>query len=386
MAGQLMDRILNDPYIRDQNGHFRRCGRRTSRGVDDVARIRRFIRLLVRQDSADQKRIGLARSGRRYRASGAIFRNGTTYEDVFALCQQIDYWMHGLSDNALTTPFLELLERRAGTIVDGQRRSARMVALGQLAIATSRFIQVVVADALRSTNVVGFDLLLELIAAPDIEQVNIVTLNHDTLVEQLLARAGIPVVDGFGDPDGDVRWYDDARYDDANARIRLIKLHGSIDWYTFVRGPRRVPAILLRGTAAEAADAAGQALEAASPYPSFLSGGEKEAFYQHGIYADLHLRFHQLLRECHLMIMSGYGWGDTGITNQIDWWLEQRPTNRLVLLHRRPEEIRDRSPLVMMSYDDLVQRGQLVLVERWLCDTSLPSLRPVLRPPIEATS
>src|SRR5687768_1283120 len=91
MAPQLMDRILHDPYVRDEGGQFRRRepGRGKSMKGDEVNRIRRFIRLLVREDRADRKRIGLAQFGRRYRATGAAFRTMTTYEDIFALCQQI---------------------------------------------------------------------------------------------------------------------------------------------------------------------------------------------------------------------------------------------------------------------------------------------------------
>ena len=217
MADNLMQRILHGAYHRDESGRFRlgRAARGRKSGDDHVVRIRGLIRLLAKLDKTDRRRIGLARLGGYYLRSGAIYRTATTYEDVFALCQYINDWMHGLSDNALATPLVELIERDGGRIVDGKGRRARIVAIGQLAYSAILFIQTVVADALRGTEPVGLDLLLELVAAPDITQVNIVTLNHDTLVEQLLARAGIPVVDGFGDPDGDVRWYDDAQYDAA---------------------------------------------------------------------------------------------------------------------------------------------------------------------------
>lgn len=375
-----MRRILSGPCHRDERGHFHfgRAPRGSKRGVDEVVRIRRLIRLLINHDTADRKRIGLARSGRRYVAFGSIYRKVTTYEEIFALCQQIDYWMHGLSDNALTTPLLYLLEQNAGTIVDGRGRRARIVALGQLATSATAFIQAVVADALRGTPIRGFDLLRELISAPDVAQVNIVTLNHDTLVEQVLARTGVSVVDGFGDPDGDVRWYDDTCYSEPRARVRLIKLHGSIDWHRFRRGARISPAIVAHGDPTKAVDGAGTHLEPVSPTPSFLTGGEKEAWYQQGVYADLHFRFHELLRRCDRMVMSGYGWGDTGITNQIDRWLEQRPSNRLILLEERPEQIVDRSPIIEGAYDDLIRRGQLVPVRSWMCNTNLAVIRPAL--------
>jgi len=380
MADEVMKRILEDAYHREENGRFRPgpAAREGSYGVDELARIRGLIGLLLRYDEADRNGMALTRDGNRYVAHGATHRTATTYEDVFALCKQIDDWMRGQSDNALTTPLLERLERSAGTIVSETDRLARIWAIGQLARPTKSFIEAVVAAALRATEPRGLDLLLELIAAPEFSQVNIATLNHDTLVEQLLAGAGIRVVDGFGDADGDVRWYDDASYDVAEARVKLIKLHGSIDWYTFSRDGRESPAILLRGDASTAVSGSGSTLKLFFSAPSFLTGGEKEAWYQHGIYADLHFRFHEALRRCDRMVTSGYGWGDTGITNQILHWLDQRPRNRLFLLHPRPEEIRERSPFVDMSYDNLIERKQLIPIRSWLCNTSLGAIRAAL--------
>jgi hypothetical protein len=51
--------------------------------------------------------------------------------------------------------------------------------------------------------------LRELAESAEIAQLNIVTLNHDTLVEQFLSASGIAFADGFGTRDGDVRWSDD---------------------------------------------------------------------------------------------------------------------------------------------------------------------------------
>jgi hypothetical protein len=380
MARGLMDRILKDPYHLDEKGRFRpgAAAGGEEGGAGHIARIRQLIRLLAGLDEVDRIRIGLARVAGCYVNSGAIYRTATTYEDVFALCQQIDDWFHGLSDSASATQLVELVEREAGTIVEDGDSRGRIIAIGQLVRPAMLFIQAVVADALSGAEPAGLGLLLELVAEPDIAQINIVTLNHDTLVEQLLARAGIPVVDGFGAPDGDIRWYDDAQYDDADARVKLIKLHGSINWYTFDRDRRESPAILIRGEADTASDGAGKAVPRWFLTPAFLTGGEKEAWYQHGIFADLHFRFHGVLRQCDRMIVSGYGWGDTGITNQLDRWFDQRPGNRLILLHERPEEIVERSPIVHGSYADLVQRRKLIPIRSWLCNASLAAIRPVL--------
>jgi len=334
--------------------------------VEDIGSIRRLLFLLGSYDIHDRKNMGSRGPARNYVSSGSIFRTWTTYEDLFALCQEIKLWSTGQSDNALTTSFLDVIEQKAGSILSEKDHRARIIGLGHLASAAAEYIQHVVVQALTVDNPVGLDLISEVLHDSTIEEVNIVTLNHDTLVEQLLAREGIQFVDGFGEQDGDVRWYDDALYE-KDVRVRLIKLHGSIDWYTFLRHGRLWPAILRRNISAEAMDSTGKLLTSTSRVPDFLCGGNKDAWYQHGMFADIHYRFHQLLRRCNRIVMSGFGWGDIGITNQIDRWFDQRPDNRLLLLHESPEEVVvSRSKILAMSYDGLTRRRQLVHVPQWL--------------------
>jgi hypothetical protein len=94
-AAKLMDIILNAPYHHQGDGLFS-TGLHPDRELrvsDLTRRIRRLLRLLISHDTRDIKR------------SGAAFRDTTTYEDIFFLCQQIRDWNIGLSDNSLTTPF-----------------------------------------------------------------------------------------------------------------------------------------------------------------------------------------------------------------------------------------------------------------------------------------
>lgn len=206
---------------------------------------------------------------------------------------------------------------------------------------------------------------------------NIVTLNHDTLAEQFLAANGVGFVDGFGERDGDVRWSDDRVYDAPSARVRLFKLHGSVNWYSFGDSASRT-AILLGANLAAAKDGKGHQLEPMFRRPSFLSGINKATAYQRGIYADIHFRFYDLLRSCDHMVMSGYGWGDTVINFQLDTWLDRRRRNTIILLHEKPEQIVERSLIMASAYDGRVRSRQLICIKRWLCDISLRELEPHL--------
>ena len=160
--------------------------------TDETRTIRALLKLISDYDTADICRVGLYRQGDGFRASGAINRGDrSTYEDLFFLCQQINLWCIGLSDNSQTTPFMEALAREAGNLLEGTSFDARMNELSKLGRPACSYIEAVAAETLQREYVAGLDLLLELAADPGIDQMNIVTLNHDTLVEQFLSAAGV---------------------------------------------------------------------------------------------------------------------------------------------------------------------------------------------------
>jgi len=236
----------------------------------------------------------------------------------------------------------------------------------------------VVVGALQSHSVVGLELILELATSPTIEQLNIVTLNHDTLAEQYLRQEGVDVVDGFGPRDGDVRWYDDRVYDSDPGKVRLFKLHGSVNWRVFIGRTR--PAIFLGSDIGHIMDGEQRQLKLSLRSPSFLSGVNKAIAYQRGIYADAHFRFHEVLRQCTLVVMSGYGWGDTAINWRFDTWLDQDRRNTIILLHPRPEEIAQRSVIVGSAYGYWTRSRHLLPVPKWLCETSMRDIEGLFRP------
>lgn len=346
----------------------------------DTVRIRKLLEVIREYDTADIATVGMS-AQRNYLSSGAIYRGKeSTYEDLFFLCQQIALWNIGLSDNSLTTPFMEGIEKRAGGLLARSNCAGRLCDLASLGRHMTAYIESVATETLRKTYVDGFDLISELALSPDIEELNIVTLNHDTLVEQFLAANGIAFSDGFGTRDGDVRWSDDRVYANG-AHVRLFKLHGSIDWYTFLYDGRVRTAIFDGADVAHARDAGGKSLVAQTGKPSFLSGISKSDAYQRGVYTDIHFHFYALLRECNCVVMSGYGWGDTAINFRFDSWLDHSRANRIVLLHKNPDNFDNPNDLITSSlvfevgYPAWTQVGQLRCVERYLCDVQLADIR-----------
>jgi hypothetical protein len=345
-------------------------------GEDGITtRVRALLKLVNAYDAADIRRVGLAPTRDGFRSSGAIYRgNEPTYEDLFFLFEQITLWSVGLSDNSLTTPFMETIVREAGPLLEGKSLDARMCELSRAGRLGTALIESVVAEVLRLPYLRGLDLVVALARSPRVSQLNIVTLNHDTLVEQLLTANGVQVVDGFGGRDGNVRWSDDSVYDGRGKRVRLFKLHGSVDWYALQRDGGLHTAICEPG-GIDLANAAGVRMVSEFRKPSFLSGLNKSVSYHRGIYADIHFRFAEALRECRHIIMSGYGWGDTAINFQLESWLDRSRKHCLTILHREPAELTGRSMIFASGFNAWRRSGQLVCIERWLEDVSLSDLK-----------
>lgn len=347
---------------------------------DETIRVRGLLSLLREYDTADIQRVGLYPAGEVFRASGAINRGkASTYEDLFFLCQQIYLWCIGLSDNSQTTAFMECIVRKAGELLNGGTFEGRMNDLSKLGRPACTYIELVAAETLRGNYVAGLDLLHELAADSTIEELNIVTLNHDTLVEQFLSANGVEYVDGFGERDGDVRWCDERLYDDPGSRIRILKLHGSVNWFRFKHHGRWETAVLVGDDPSCVRDGLGNELTAERLSPSFLSGLNKSVSYHRGIYADVHFRFLELLRRCDRMIMSGYGWGDTAINFQVETWLDSLRGNKLILLHEEPQQLIDKSVIMAASYEGWLRSGRLVVLKRWFADTSQSHLSDLAR-------
>ncbi len=366
MAGPLTERIFRDPFHQDEAGNFisGRSLDTTALRTDRTSLVRNLLRRIRSYDERGSK--------------NSVYRGAATYEDLFTLCEAIKLWHLGLSDNSISTSFVEALERAARPILKGRSIETRLRDLGALASEASRFIEAVVVGALQSDSVAGLELILELARSSTIEQLNIVTLNHDTLVESYLRREGVDVVDGFGPVDGDVRWYDDRVYETDPAKVRLFKLHGSVNWREFIGKTR--PAIFLGPDIGHIVDGEQRQLELKLRSPSFLTGVNKAVAYQRGIYADAHFRFHEALRRCRSVVMSGYGWGDTAINWRFDTWLDQERCNSIILLHPNPKEIADRSVIVGSAYDYWIRSRHLLSVPKYLCDVSMRDLEGLLPP------
>jgi len=313
-------------------------------------------------------------------------RPEANYEDLYYLAQQIEDEELGEIHNPAILPFVAEIKNKTVALCGREQYGIKDLTFRELGWKACTFIECALMHLLGTTKKPeGMDLIRELALSPEVDVLDIFTLNHDTLVEKFLSLNSIQYADGFGLPDGDVRFLNPSTYD-KNIKVRLFKLHGSINWFWFRRHEDNIfideYGIPINNDIWHCKNAKGEDLDNLLGGPRLLIGTyNKIPNYGYGIFSEVHLRFQSILAERDLMVMSGYGWNDRGISLRLREWLNSSMDKRLYLLHQNPEsEIRDKSKSGMWHwYEPWVKEGRLVPIKQWLCDIKLSELIRIIK-------
>jgi hypothetical protein len=312
----------------------------------------------------------------RYNASRG--RGEANYEDLFFLARQLADDGMGNMRNPAIHGFIQQIEAELNQLAN--QSGLRLVApLHEIADQACTFIQCVVKINLSKTSSpVGLQLISDLFRSAQVTLLDIVTLNHDLLVETELLHNGIPFADGFGDPDGDVRYFNPSTYYPAQ-KVRLFKLHGSIDWFRFRPHGGDVFSdrygIQVSGNTFQCQNASGELLGNLDITPHFLTGAfNKIVAYGYGPFAEMHWWFHKLLHDHNRIAMSGYGWNDKGINIRLIEWLHSSGQRRLCVMHENPKALKQSDSPLWHRFDELVNQGRIVPIPKWMQNTNLGEL------------
>lgn len=274
-----------------------------------------------------------------------------TYEDLFSMCEQLAKW----ELNIIQDPALRLFRNQIyveskkhwSFYQPAEKSYFQEKPLAAIAKKAQRAIHVVIHNALidKTEPRRQLNLLAETIHSLGSQNVDILTLNHDCLVEALFDREGILWTDGFDtefSKDGDLVNFD-AQAFRVKSRIRIIKLHGGCDWvyagtnkdtFRWVKNPTDTDVDMCQ-------DGRGEKFSDHPEEASTLTGTTTKAVaYTEGIHSELYLEARRLLSEYEHIICSGYGWNDYAFNTMLrewarfhNWHEDQRRFPRLLLLH-----------------------------------------------------
>jgi hypothetical protein len=253
------------------------------------------------------------------------------YEDIAYLAGQIADDIGYEYENPAIHPFvLKVLTDLQGFIPsiasrDGLRKLAK-----ETVLYIRRTIIREIESQQKANDVCHLQFFVDACTDDAVQQVDLFTLNHDTLLEDCLRKTlnhdSFSLVDGLRDnDDGTWRW-DPSIYEEAKRngkRINIFKLHGSIDWKTCVlrsQGDER-----FIGTSTNGAYEIGE--------PIILMGTfDKMLRYHAQPFLELHYRFMHTLKDRNSLIVCGYSFGDKGVNTRIVEWMKSSVSNRLLII------------------------------------------------------
>jgi hypothetical protein len=294
----------------------------------------------------------------------------TNYEDIYYVADQVRGSESGLLDNPAVGRFVEQLRPQLALLLAGNKEGRSEWSLCGLAEETCNYIRDLVWRLIVTIDSQAIDLdYLEFLAdaCADGDPVNIFTLNHDTLTEQLLVRCGIAACDGFGDRIDDVRTWEDGKLEnDIGSPVRLVKLHGSVSWFEFLQGNRWITRIPEDWDVWHLKGPSGQYQIPNGGRPKFLAGtGNKPLEYQAGLFVELHQAFRLSLERGRRLVVIGYGFADAGINLRLSEWLRAHSDARMVVVHPKPADLKhDSSWKLKAFWDDLEKLGQIRFIPK----------------------
>jgi len=148
-------------------------------------------------------------------------------------------------------------------------------------------------------------------------RLTVATLNYDVTIETLAKQRGVSVDTGVA------HWSATGEWDWHPTDLRLLKLHGSIDWsktHKQARGALAHPEIEI-------------SLDfAADNDPPFVVFGERGKVTAEGPFLELLMRFAADLDEANRLVVVGYSMRDDHINEYIRRWLNKDDSRRLVVI------------------------------------------------------
>lgn len=363
-VGAITDLVLKTPWWAHTDGRFYLRPRDQEQvSIGDALRAQEFLRVVhgyIAPRLASRE------------------RRDPNYEDIYAAVHQILQDDTGEAPDPLIADAVAAIKLATSTLHVGQNGHIARNPFASLADRAVDLIQGAVLQGLgRITEPKGMDVIAEVINA--VGDVDIFSLNHDILIESRASASRIKLVDGFGDPRGDVRIFNNQWHRDR-AVARLLKLHGSINWYLFRFSDWDQYAVV-KADPDHARDENGKLLNPLSPLPRVLTGTHvKEQAYGLDIFGEIFAEFRALLSRHRTLICCGYGWADKGINTRLRQWLRDARENRIVILHDGPIRNLSHTGMWWARWEEYKRAGKVVVVSRWLSACGLDHLKAYFDP------
>lgn len=301
----------------------------------------------------------------------------SNYEDLYYACSQLTGHNSGNFENPVVVPFVQQLLGH----LRSNRPGATEENLYDSAADALSYIANVVAKQLSKppTTLNHLSFIYDAYANPQYDIIDIFTLNHDCLIEKYLRSRGVDPVDGFGDPDPKVRYWNLGVFQNKESKTNLFKLHGSVDWYRLRLWGQGWEQEAI-GILPEGADPSRLHLDVMDGRPHILIGTfNKMLEYTGGVFLDLLYQLRHRLRLTRHLVVCGYGFADKGINTQLVEWIYSNSANRICVVHPQPVSlVNSARGAISSKWKDWIAEGRLLVVPKGVECATFEEIREAL--------
>jgi hypothetical protein len=297
----------------------------------------------------------------------------TNYEDLFYIASQIKDSELGEYDNPAIQPLIDKIFPDVKRLLKGTKSEVRKKwKIHEIASEATNYIRDIVWHSLtnRTADLDYLSFLKDCALDHESTKVDIFTLNHDVLLERFFEKHQINITDGFGNPTNEVRYWSLDLFDTGSNKVRLFKLHGSVDWFKFRDDnsdwSRELIGIPLTSDFWHTKGPNGEAQHPIDGRPMFLAGTfNKILDYTSGIYSDIYYKFCQIMEKKNRLIVCGYGFGDKGINNRIIEWIFAHADRRMLLIHPDPNKLKNSARgAISRNWDQWLNSKKLIILPK----------------------
>ena len=304
------------------------------------------------------------------------------YEDLYSLCEKITQYQYSPRKDPTMRALVDFVR---GQITDSNYFEQNNQSIQQCAQSASRFIEQIVKWELSIPERAPVNLgrILEYIELVGAGNIDIVTLNHDTLVEQLLLQ-NLPQTawtDGFEDDEelleeadlqekARISYLDKHSFRDTS-KVRVIKPHGSCNWFEFERKGRRELGIPRQGFSDLLQDKEGNLIDENPFGPGILTGSftkDQAYLFRHTGYMFRHA--YRIIHEYDRIICSGYGWKDFGINKLFNEWAHQDHQRKMLVMENQESSNFNTVDKLSSQWLANHQTDTRILHPQWLKETA----------------
>jgi hypothetical protein len=296
----------------------------------------------------------------------------TNYEDIYYVLRQITDSYYYEYENPSILKLIEYL------LEEMQINSKE---LKELADESTRFITCIAWQSIDKSNPTfnQFDIIKDLIGNCKLD--TILTLNHDLVLDNWLLQNDIAFDDGFYITDKK-KLQEWIGFKNDESKIKLCKLHGSIDWFNFRISSQRTYDNIVkipRKVYAERVYSIDESFQfPINSRPEILIGTfNKMIGYLSGMFEIMYDELKSSILNSEIIIISGYGFGDKGINIRLTHWLWRSKAKKMIIIHPNKAELikNSRGSFKINILNDHYIHDKVVFIENKFEDVDIDEIK-----------